>query len=424
MKLINLNPSKVINIFLFIILCISTFKGYFFTFSLLIIGLILIKKCLLNKQKKAKIVNFFLWQLSLIFLFFSLPYTLLNFIYNQSSNKAKSFEKDISVLSKHESKEIDYFQSSLNNKLGYEISSDKKFRARAFIKKLSKKNLIYDSIYTINKYSNRVIPENKNVEEKSNYALFSGCSITFGEGLNDDETISNYFTKISKIPSINTAVSGYGPHQTLMLLQDEKIFKRKSESKKIKYLIYRLLPNHINRAAGNVTWDTYGPCYKWDKKSNNLIYKGPFIKCKSKEINFVIAKIMSKLGRNEPISKEIASSIILKNYRNNIYSKKDYRNFTKIIKEINDIANKNGIKFFIILEDMGRLASKYPCSIDPFTYKISSTLESLNIDYIRSSSFKSIKDCNNGLYEIPEDSHPSALNNLKSARALNENLKK
>ena len=28
--------------------------------------------------------------------------------------------------------------------------------------------------------------------------------------------------------------------------------------------------------------------------SNNLIYKGPFIECKSKEINFVISKIIFK----------------------------------------------------------------------------------------------------------------------------------
>lgn len=85
-------------------------------------------------------------------------------------------------------------------------------------KKASAENIIYDAKYSIGADGFRNTPNNPEKWE-ARINLFGG-SFTFGEGLNDDETLSYYLAE--ELPGIyvkNYGFHGYGPHHAIAILQ-------------------------------------------------------------------------------------------------------------------------------------------------------------------------------------------------------------
>ena len=77
-------------------------------------------------------------------------------------------------------------------------------------KKISSKNeIIYDVIYNIGKDNFR----KSLFEGKPSIHLFGG-SMTFGEGLNDNQTLSYYLSKNYNLKTKNFGVHGYGIEQS------------------------------------------------------------------------------------------------------------------------------------------------------------------------------------------------------------------
>lgn len=85
---------------------------------------------------------------------------------------------------------------------------------------------------------------------------FFGCSMTFGEGVQSNETTSFYFgNENKKYMPYNLAFSGYGPSQMFARLhsnQLEPIVKQKSG---LAFFVY--IPDHINRANNTMTYFGY-----------------------------------------------------------------------------------------------------------------------------------------------------------------------
>jgi hypothetical protein len=143
--------------------------------------------------------------------------------------------------------------------------------------KIAEKDTIYNVHYTTDNYSRRVsIPVNE--DSLKYYAIFFGGSITFGEGVNDNETFASWFNLYHPdYYSYNYAFCGYGPNQMLAKLQEDDI------RKEIKYdsgiFIYVYIDEHIKRAAGALSvvrdWAKNTPHYTYDKYGN-LIRKGSF----------------------------------------------------------------------------------------------------------------------------------------------------
>ena len=77
--------------------------------------------------------------------------------------------------------------------------------------------LIYDVDYTISDRRVRVTRGNPNGDTW----LFMGCSLMFGEGVNDDETLPAYFSADLGYQAnvVNLGFHGYGPHQMLRSLE-------------------------------------------------------------------------------------------------------------------------------------------------------------------------------------------------------------
>ena len=135
-----------------------------------------------------------------------------------------------------------------------------------------KDSLIYDITYSIDKNGYRITPDKKD----NDCVWIYGGSYTYGEGVNDKHSMpyvigANHNTKIH-----NLGFSGYGPHQMLSHIQNNKM------SCNPRYAIYQFIEDHVSRANGFASWDKKGPMYLFE--DNKIKYKGMFEK--RKEIFF------------------------------------------------------------------------------------------------------------------------------------------
>lgn len=109
------------------------------------------------------------------------------------------------------------------------------------------------------------------------YALFFGCSMTFGEGVQSRETLPYYFAKAdSTYRPYNLAYSGYGPQQTLARLQHDTPRRFVPEAQGVAFYTY--IPDHVNRVIQSLTNYGYNrgnaPYYYLD--GDSLRYGGLF----------------------------------------------------------------------------------------------------------------------------------------------------
>ena len=154
--------------------------------------------------------------------------------------------------------------------LGYSPAAGRESRAI----KYHGEELVYDANYRIDRRGLRVSPP---VQDPlvCGSVLFFGGSVTFGEGVEDEQTIP-YVTGVmteGRYAVDNFGFHGYGPHQMLAALElgivDEMVGEPPS------YVIYQGIPAHVARAAGRARWDRHGPRYISDS-SGKPVYSGPF----------------------------------------------------------------------------------------------------------------------------------------------------
>jgi hypothetical protein len=151
--------------------------------------------------------------------------------------------------------------------------------------------VVYDVHYSIDKNRMRIAPDS--LKQHGPTVMFFGDSYTFGEGVNDDETLPNAFSIVSGMRVLNFGLNGYGPHQMLRLLELD--IPKKIESSFPHLMVYTAITNHIQRAAGRAEWDHDGPLYEIE--NGRAQYVGPFsehnLTCDSFSIkNSVIEKLL------------------------------------------------------------------------------------------------------------------------------------
>jgi len=123
---------------------------------------------------------------------------------------------------------------------------------------------IYDVVYTIDEYGMRKSPPERDAGERRGCVLFFGCSKTFGEGVQDDET-SPWQLGIKtdgRFAVRNMAFQGWGPHQMLSALESGEAERR--AHCEVTEVVYLALYWHALRAAGRAFWDPNGPRYVLD----------------------------------------------------------------------------------------------------------------------------------------------------------------
>lgn len=136
--------------------------------------------------------------------------------------------------------------------------------------------IIYSINYFTDANSLRITPLDT-AKPRIKYAQFYGCSMTFGEGVQSNETIPYYFGKYERTSRpYNFAYSGYGPHQMLARLETENVKNIVKENTGVGFYIY--INDHVNRVLGTMTNYSYngGQAPYFHKVNNELKHDGLF----------------------------------------------------------------------------------------------------------------------------------------------------
>lgn len=121
------------------------------------------------------------------------------------------------------------------------------FRAHAF--KVIGGKKIYDVHYTFDEYSRRVTPGQNG--KRPFFALLFGCSMTFGQGLEDDQTIAYFLSKkLKDVDTYTYAYPAYGAQQMIAHLQAGRIPQQVPEKRGV--ALYFFLDHHLNRTLGTL----------------------------------------------------------------------------------------------------------------------------------------------------------------------------
>ena len=111
--------------------------------------------------------------------------------------------------------------------------------------------LVFDVHYSIDEHIRRITPEYDST--RNQYALFFGCSVAFGYGIEDHETMAYFYQDNAGVNSYNYAYSGWATNNMLARLQRDDLSKNVIEKDGVGFYIF--FWDHIHRAIG--TMDRY-----------------------------------------------------------------------------------------------------------------------------------------------------------------------
>lgn len=175
-----------------------------------------------------------------------------------------------------------YYTTKLNNKfiqtdslLGYTPVPNN----MCSIKFWKNDRQICDIVYHIDSFGMRVNPllsESPSVCNRK-YALFFGCSVAFGENINDNETLPYIFNKLdTNFVSYNFAFSGYGTQHMWLQLKKQEIKRKIIGNKKDGIALYVFINQHLNRVFGGMKetalWPGELPCLEIE--GDSIAFKG------------------------------------------------------------------------------------------------------------------------------------------------------
>ncbi len=147
--------------------------------------------------------------------------------YNSNDFKFKDYVKSIFIK-----KNFDINFNNYKNSIFHSISVNKYFD-------MLYANKIINGAFTTNLRPD----ENINSDKKS--VIFMGCSFTWSDGLNEDETVSAQFAKLTGKPTYNRAGRGWGLSHFLYQVRRNDFYTQFKEEPE--YIFYIYIQDHDNR---------------------------------------------------------------------------------------------------------------------------------------------------------------------------------
>jgi hypothetical protein len=134
-------------------------------------------------------------------------------------------------------------------------------------------SVFYDVRYTVDSLGFRVSHRGDAPPRSGTCALFLVCSFTFGEGVQDWETLPYRVGELTRgrIAVVNAGVPAYGMEHVVAALEQRTHAPVPPCSPT--HIIYQALPQHIVRASGGVKFSRYGPRYALTP-AGDLVYRG------------------------------------------------------------------------------------------------------------------------------------------------------
>ncbi len=243
--------------------------------------------------------------------------------------------------------------------------------------------VIYDVSYTIDSDGLRVTPSAL-AEAPPVALLFFGGSFTFGEGLNDSESMPYRLAEMTdrRYHVLNFGFHGYGPHQMLAALESGMVDKILG-ARIPEFILYQAVNDHARRAAGYVSWDTHGPRYRLEA-NGSVTLEGPFDQTVPKP----------SMLRRSSIGRRILDS------RRGRATDADRERLAGIVTRSRKIAEKKwpGVKFLVLVWDTDGSRSR----------RFARELERWGIQFRLVSDVIPNYFEDREMYLIPHDNHPNA----------------
>ncbi|PCJ27657.1 MAG: hypothetical protein COA97_03300 [Flavobacteriales bacterium] len=228
--LFNLNYDKY-----HIIVTLATFAGYL---TVLVYG-----ASFLIKKKKILLVNF-----TVLFILLFVVEIVCYFYLGMPKKEWK-----------------DYSTANPSDHIGYHLGHVPWADSVWHDVKINGNDTVFDTYYDVDSINRRRTPGYD--ENKKKYAIFFGCSICFGKGLKDNQTIPYYTQENTETyNSYNYSFNGWGCHHMLARLEHKDLSKEVKEKDGIG--IYIFIWPHIRRAIGDMRiytgWGHTMPYYYLD----------------------------------------------------------------------------------------------------------------------------------------------------------------
>lgn len=262
----------------------------------------------------------------------------------------------------------------------------------AFRKVSTSGEIIYDVIYSIGEDGYR-----KDLSNKEYDLYIYGGSFTFGEGLNDDETLSSYLLEDHLINSKNLGVHGFGLNQALYNIENGITSKQGIN-------ILLTFPSHALRSSCKPYYSKGTPLY--------TIKDGLAILDGSCDKGGFITKVIQKSQIYLLIKQAFFNT-------ENIITDDDIELYLAIIKTIQKETNKNGSKLLVAFIVNFESSLMFSSWTNDSILKSISDISDLTIDVTLSDRREEL---DNEFYLHNDDMHPSAKANKERARLIAQYL--
>lgn len=139
---------------------------------------------------------------------------------------------------------------------------------------------VFSAMYTMDHFGRRATPRPPGAPAPDRFALFFGCSFTFGTGVTDEQTIPAQFAADApRFHAYNYGNQGFGPNNCLAQLETIHLKTEVEESQGVGLFIF--IPDHVRRVIGAkkvvCQWvdGSNNPCYEF-AQDGAVAYRGPF----------------------------------------------------------------------------------------------------------------------------------------------------
>lgn len=137
---------------------------------------------------------------------------------------------------------------------------------------------VYDVQYTTDSFGRRLIPNGPDQSYKK-HLLFLGCSLTFGEGVQDNQTFPAIISKLTRDHHVyNMGMPGSSPAEILKRIQEGYAWAGVKENRGA--AIYTFMDDHVNRVFGpmsvRATWGSHLP-FIYENSAGHFTVKGSFL---------------------------------------------------------------------------------------------------------------------------------------------------
>ena len=190
--------------------------------------------------------------------------------------------------------------------------------------------------YHIDSLSRRITPFDSS-RAVGKYALFLGCSFTYGESVADSSTLPYFFGKDTGYRPYNYGVSGYSPSHMLALQQSVNMRNEVAEKNGI--AIYTYIEDHLARVAPSTKWIYNSKGYWPNVNPNTVTVEGTY-------------------AEKHPILSELIQGMYKSNIVNlfNVnfprrYSTEQYERFVAIVKKSEELYRKQfgNDNFYVVI---------------------------------------------------------------------------